>query len=189
MGQVLKMQPSDLVRKANRSEKIEVTFDIEIGTEKFSALLTAPDMFEIAKQQERCKQKEYALCVEDGLQLRPINAEDWQDEIDKIEDSEVRKRLQESKPKNLADQIAEKNARLDTIRVLLPKALKNPEDRKPLFPTLDDQREFGEYISSHPSVMSLLTSKYVEIMNKLNEVNKTAKNLPAEPKTSGSNAQ
>ena len=195
MGNILKMSPADLIRKANRSEKIEVTFDIpmvvEGAEEKISALLTAPDMFEIAKQQERCKQKEYMLCVNDGLHLNGINEEDWQNEISKIEDSDTRKRLQENKPKNLADQISEKNSRLDTIRVLLPKVLKNPETRQLLFPTIDDQKEFGEYISSHPSVMSLLTTKYIEIMNKLNEVNKTVKNLPAEQDStnSGSNVQ
>jgi hypothetical protein len=175
MGEILKMRPADLIRKANRSEKIERKFTITVSGEPVELLLTAPDIFDVLKEQERCIQKEYAECSAQGMDKMPINEADWINELSKITESETRKALTADKPMNLAQQVARKNARLDTVRVLLPKKLKLA-DGTLAFPSLDDQKEFGEYVASHSDVMNIITKEYVEIMNQLNEVNKQAKN-------------
>ncbi len=179
MGEILKMRPADLIRNANRSEKIERKFKITVSGQEVELLLTAPDIFDVLKEQERCIQREYAECASQGMDKMPINEADWVDELSKISDSETRKSLTKDRPLNLAQQVARKNARLDTVRILLPKKLKN-HDGSLAFPTLDDQKEFGEYVASHTDVMNIITKEYVDIMNQLNEVNKQAKNSQKE---------
>ncbi|MDD2869686.1 hypothetical protein [Neomegalonema sp.] len=178
MGKTLEMKPRtlDLLRKANEGAEIIEDFEVKVGLQTFKFRLAAPDIFTILKDQERCYQREYAVCVKDGLQEMPINESDWRKDLDRITDEDVREAQEKNKPVDLAQQVAEKNARFDTIMTLLPKILRD-QDNKSIAETPTDQAELSRMIALNPSLMAALTEKYTNILSKINEVNRESKNL------------
>lgn len=177
MTKIYKMRPLDTLRKANQNRDIKEVIELPLGNdETLKVVLSAPDMFTIMKDQERCYQKEYAECIQSGMEVLPINETDWNKTLNQITDTDVRKAMQDDKPVNLAEQVAKKNARFDTIRVLLPKALRD-ENGDLICKDPKEQLEMQQMISSNAEWMRLLTEGYVRLVGQINEVNESAKNL------------
>jgi len=186
MGKVIEMRAITFIQKANQGAEIREDFDINFGGEILKLRLSAPDMFTIAKDQERCYQKEYALCTEDGMDKMQVNEADWIKELDRIEDVEVRKVMEADKPVNLAQQVASKNARFDTIVSMIPKILREQASNELVCKDQAERNALADTIKSNPAIMTLLTEKYIQIITKINEVSKEAKNSQTALKSSDS---
>lgn len=186
MGKQIEMRAISFIRKANQGAEIREDFDIELDGQVLKLRLSAPDMFTIAKDQKRCYQKEYALCVDEGMDEMPINETDWKKGQDNITDPEVRQTLEDDKPINLAEQVASENARFDTIVSMIPKILREQSTNELVCNNADERGVLANAIKSNPAIMTILTQNYIKIITKYNEVSKEAKNSQTALKSSDS---
>jgi len=115
-----------------------------------------------------------------------VNEADWIKELDRIEDVEVRKVMEADKPVNLAQQVASKNARFDTIVSMIPKILREQASNELVCKDQAERNALADTIKSNPAIMTLLTEKYIQIITKINEVSKEAKNSQTALKSSDS---
>lgn len=172
----LKMKPIDVIRKANRSEKIEEKFEIVVSGQPIKMSISMPDVFTIMRDQERAYQKEYAICVLEGMDQMDINEAQWEKGLSEITDEDAKKALIDSKPETLAEQTAQKNARLATIQTLIPRILRDPETGNLICTNRSDQEELGNYLSNNSEAMRIITEKWASIMNKYAETRQAVKN-------------
>jgi len=170
-------RPIDLFVAAHQKRVIDERLELPVGDGvTVSALLEAPDIYDIQGVQDILYRKVFAKYRKEGLHLEKIDEAEWERDL-KLYDPDVRK-LQE-KPANYAQQGAEKTARVQTIQELIPKYLKDPATKELLFPTEAEQVAFKKIIRSDPGLSSMLAKAYINIAKKLKEVSKQAKNLSA----------
>ena len=163
-----------LLKKAHDNETIKVEFDITIGSTTVPVVLTAGDRFEIAKIQEDIVQEHYLGYSERGWDNKPVNEADWETDLENMK-PETREHFTKQKPKNLAQQMAQKFARVKTIKELIPRFLKT-KDGKKLCPTQADLDTMQEMIGESPVLMQLLAEKYTDLLTQEVEIGKAVKN-------------
>jgi len=175
----------ELFRKAKEKKNIDIKFNIEYGEAKVPAKLSITDIFRIVEEQDLQYTERYTHFQELGWEDKPIMEAEWQEILSRV-DGKQKKALK--KPKNLADQKAQKFTQLHTVKKLIPQFLKNPDTDKLLFPTKEEQAEFTDYISSDMNLFNLLLNKFVEAMSRINETGETVKNS-SKPENSPSGKQ
>ena len=133
-------RPIDILRSADRGDTLQVEFDIVLrnGIKLATAVLTAVDDYEIMKEQEKVYKMEYADCVRRGMDTLPIDEKEWEEYLASIENKETRKRESGNRPDNLAEQVARKIARMDTVQRVVPKFLRDQATGDKLFPTSEE---------------------------------------------------
>ena len=166
----------ELIRAANSRRKIEVRFYLPVDKDiEIEVSLTAPDAYAIWELQDKTFQKALAEANQDGMNLYPVNDVDWEKELDRYAE-DVRESMVKDKPKNLAEQHARKISGLRTIQELLPIFIR-AADGKILFRDKGEREEFKVFLCSNPDVMNMLTSKYIDLSNRVREVQDATKNL------------
>jgi len=173
----MQLRPIELLTNAYEKKLIKVEFEIPLGDSKsIPAVLTAPDVYSILEVQEEEYQGMYARYCEKGYDKKPVNEADWKKELAGYTNPETRKRVEDDKPTNLADQIAKKFSKIRTVHELIPRFLKN-KDGKPLFETSEERAAFKGILCSDSQLMNLLAQKYLELTGKMAEVTDEVKNL------------
>jgi len=168
-----------LLKQADRYKQHEEPVTIPLdGEAVLEAKLISPDLFELQEELEDLKKAAYLECKDKGWDKLPPDLEEWEDEIEGYKKSDAfkelnakekatkLKELQESKPKNLAEQRAPYKARLRIVRFILPRLLRNPETGERMFKTDAEIREVTELIGAHPELMSLLSRAYSRLADK-----------------------
>ena len=90
--------------EANKDKILSVAFEIPLGDNKvLNAILHAPDIFAIQRAQKISYQTELARLKEDEVDKLEINEDDWNTALDRQPTPEARKRMESTKPKNLAE--------------------------------------------------------------------------------------
>lgn len=170
------MNQIELLKKAKKKKSLDVSFEIVYGEAKIPAMLSVPDLFEIMEAQEVEYNKKFIKYRKEGFDKEPIDEDKWNEEVSNLERKD-RPAYEKTKPNNLAEQMATRHSRLKTILNLMPLYLKNPDNNKLLFPTEDDKEFFQDLVKGDMKLFNLLVGKYVELMNKITNVEETAKNL------------
>lgn len=187
------MKPIELFQKALDKEKIEVRFDLKAGEETLPAKITALDIREIAKLQEiEYEIKRAELESTRGIGGMLINERKWKIDIqsqldnmkmgEKESKEDFKKRvdgrrieLEKEKPSTLAEQLATRFSRFDLLPVMLPRFLKNPDGRL-IFETVEDQQQFEKILKANMELLTFITEKYLEVIDKMNKAREAAKN-------------
>ena len=167
----------DLLRKANKKTIISEEFRIPLEDEQYIfAVLTAPDMMTLQRAQKRTYTIEIAkMKAEDseGFYL-PIDEDKWNESLEPHkDDKETLKRLEESKPKFLGEQIVNEEAMTIAIQNLLPAYLKDKKG-EPLFKTKSEQKEFTAIMCGNLELFKLLSEKYVSLITQMSNAAKEA---------------
>jgi hypothetical protein len=168
------LKPIELLKASYDKKTIQVQFQIPLDNGHLDAILTAPDIYSLLEVQEEVYQGRYAELAKKGFKDMEFNEDDWRAEL-KSYKGEVRKRAEEEKPKNLAEQIAKKFSKIRTIQELIPMFLRDRAGNK-LFPDPEDRNKFREILCSNADLMNLLAQKYLELTSKISEVAREAKN-------------
>ena len=168
-----------LLKQADRYKVHEEPVDIPLdGDSVIKAKLISPDLFELQEELEDLKKAAYLEGCEKGWNALPPDVEEWREEIDGYKKSDEfkeltakekadrLKELEESKPKNLAEQRAPYKARLRIVRSILPKLLRDAETGEKLFNSESEVRQVSEIIGSNPGLMSLLSKAYSRLAAK-----------------------
>lgn len=182
--------PIDILKAANEKKRIEV--EIIFPDTDLHAFLRAPDQYKIFEKQELLKRVAYGEAIRNNLANIPILEKEYRDEtereVDKIakapelsdeEKAERVKRYRESrereKPGDQAEQYANKVASYRTIIELIPQYLRD-EKGNLLFPDAKAQGDFYEILTSDQALLDLLTRKYLELSDKINQARAEIKN-------------
>jgi len=165
----------ELLKKAHDKRTIKVEFDIEIGEEKVPVVLTAGDRFEIARIQADLIQELVIEYRKKGWENEKINQSEWETDLARFTNPDVRKRMEEQVPGNLAQQQAERHARIRTIKELIPRFLKKSDGAK-LVKTPEELEIFQDMIGENPALMQLLATKYTELLQRETEIGEAVKN-------------
>jgi hypothetical protein len=174
----IKKTAIELLENAYGNKQLSVTIPIKVDDDvSLDAVLYAPDMVTIQKEQNKRYEIELAQLKSDpDIANMPPNLDKWEEQIKRQADPKVQKRLRENKPTTLAAQLASENSLLAALQGILPKFLRDRETDQLLFPTPDEQRRFVKIIYSNPPLLQLVMGKYVELMEKLNQITEDAKN-------------
>ena len=170
----------DLIRKANEKRDVRVDFELKIGGEKLKLSLRNPDLVEISSLQELAKQRALAEARARGLDGFAINEDKWQAYLDEMTENMNRddrrrtlKELEKEKPNNLAEQYALEAAKFETVRSIIPTMLYFGDEL--MFRTEEELSVYRGLIRD-VKVVSLLSQKFVELMNLFNAIEDAAKN-------------
>ena len=192
-----KQRPIDLLRAANSSKIKNIRIDLP-GCEAFMSI---PDIFLISKERRKVEKIAYAEYRREGLHQEPIIEEDWdkyfKDSLEtqrknaaklgkKFNEKEVFAAILKEKPDSLAKQLATEDANLEMIIGILPKMIKMSDGKTPMFPTLDEQKEFQELVRSDPKMFEYLAQKVTEAFTLWSDIKDEVKNSsPAESSENG----
>lgn len=169
------MKPIEIIKNAYNKKKIELQFELPLDKdEKLDVVLTAPDVYAIIEVQEEMYQSKYAEYRDKAYDKRPINEADWQKEIELYEGT-AREQAEKDKPKNLAEQMAKKFAKIRTVQELIPMFLRDTKGNK-VCETIEEREAFKEILCSNPDLMQLLAQKYIELSGMISKVGEKAKN-------------
>lgn len=164
-----------LMKAAMDAEVVKVEFEIELGNKKFPVHFTSGDRFEMAEIQDNMLTEYLISYREKGWDEQPIEESKFKKLIEMAKDKKARERLIEQKPANLAEQKAQSFAIIRTVRELIPKYLKKPNDEL-LCPTEEDRKLFSQMIAENIKLFNLLMGKYFEMVNRENEIEEAVKN-------------
>jgi len=164
-----------LMRAAQKKNEIRVEFTMEYHNVKVPAMLTQVDKFLIIERQDLVYKVAYVEYRNKGLDQEPIDEDEWSQGLEGL-DPETVKQLNESKPTNLAQQSAQRIARMKTIRQIIPEFLKDPQTGKRIFTEQEDLDFIQEVICSNMPLMTQLTNKFGELLRAEKEVADKAKN-------------
>lgn len=167
----------DILEAANKGKTAEVRLEIPStdGKTTVAAILTPPDVYSIQRTQDIIYKKQFCEYRKEGLDQELVDEDDWQAELDSYKDSEVRKRIAEDKPRNMAQQGAKRFSKIATIQELIPKYLKDLKGNL-LFTTKEERDRFRDLLCSDIGLMNLLAEKYVELVTMTAEVADQVKN-------------
>ena len=178
----------ELLVAAHEKQTIQVEFDIEIGDAKVPVILTAGDRFEIAQIQADIIQELVLTYRKKGWENEPINDSEWETDLARFTNPDVRKRMEEQKPGNLAQQQAERHARIRTIKELIPRFLKKSNGDK-FLTTPKELEKFQEMIGANPALMQILATKYTELLQKETEIGEAVKNSSEQKSSENGSSQ
>jgi len=174
-----KLSAIELLEAANADSFIYEQFEIPAGNEKLDAILHAPDMFELQREQKKAYALAYAKLKSEGFGDIACNEEAWQETLKNITDKDALERAKENKPLNLADQLANEQAVTDCILGLMPKLLKDIKGNL-LFPDNDSQKRFRNLLTRNLPLFQLISNKYVKAMNSMIGIGERIKNSTSE---------
>ena len=147
---VLKMKKIDLFRKANAAQTIQEDFEIIVNEDVTKMRIAMPDIFTILGDQKKAYAKELASCISEGLGEYTINEDELEKGLVEIKDKDAKEEMIKNKPKNLAEQLATELSRIHTIRTLIPKILRDPDNNNELIcQTKADRDAMGDYLSNN----------------------------------------
>ena len=175
MSQTQKMKPLDLIKRAKEKKNVSIVFDIPLADTSIKAELTAIAASEILIEQDLVLLDKLADCEKRGLHKKPFVETKWQKEISQF-DAKTQEQLNRDKPRNAAEQHAQRFVWYETIRSLIPKHLNDPTTGGLLFPDAEDQEAFRELLASDAELFKLLTAKWRELNEKLGNLGEEAKN-------------
>ena len=168
-----------LLKQADRYQVHDEPVDIPLdGEEVIKAKLISPDLFELQEELEDLKKAAKQEGIQKGWHKLPIDADEWQEELEGFKVSQEYKdlstldkkkklaELEKAMPKNLAEQRAPYKARLRIVRSILPKLLRDRDTGEKLFSTPEDIAGVSEIIGSNPELMSLLSKAYSKLAAK-----------------------
>jgi len=184
MGQSKGMRAADLIQQAYEEVVPREFIDIPLAKgEVMRAKMEAPDIFAISKEQEVLKSKEYYTIIAEHPEFEnmPILQSEWEEDVAtsvnalKRENFDSEDRYNEavnnarkkSPPKNRAEQIAEKQARMLTIRAIIPKYLRDPETDELLFPTVKERDIISRYMVANMKLFKDMMNAYVRLFSKM----------------------
>lgn len=177
-----KQRPIDLLKNATRYKIVKADIDIPLdGEAVLEAYLSAPDIWSIRKEQEWLYDAALEEAELKGFGKKPIRDDEWQEQIKDIDANteEGQKTLQymeKEKPKNRAQQKAQKIVRFETIQGILPKFLYDRSTGKLLFPTPGEQQAFIEIVKQNTELFTLLANAYTTLAAQVEENKETVKN-------------
>ena len=166
-----KLSNIELLKKAYKDDTIEIEFDAG----GVMASLNLADIQSIFSEQSQLQDLKYAEYAEKGFDQKPINEHAWKKFIGGIEDEKHKKRLEEDKPENLAEQFADRDTRNLILSELVPRHLKDPKTKKRLF-TDAGAVEFGQLVLSTPKLARLLNNEIMKMTEQVDKIRETAKN-------------
>ena len=180
------MTELELIEAACKEKTVNISFQIPTKTQQIAVTMSIADRIEIENTQETFYNMYYADYCEKGMDARPVNPleiEKQRESIktafkdDKKKIADRLKRFDESLPENLADQLANKHAIIQTVQKVIPKFLK-AADGSQLLKTKDEQDRMTLLIKSDPDLFTLLFTKYNELYMATNrKIEEQVKNL------------
>ena len=172
------MNVAELVDKANKAKDIKESFELKLGGAPTKMSIAVSDILTmISREQERTYDTELAKCCMEGMQDLPINEDKWKKEFELLEDEDAIKAFKDNKPKNLAEQTAQRASKIAMIQTLLPKVIRDGISGDLLFKSFKEQEAFGRYLLMNEDQMKIVIEKWGAVMNKYSEVRQAAKNL------------
>ena len=162
-----------MIKAAYADDIIESDFDLGSG---IVGSLSLSDMNDIIQEQARIEEIKRSEYMEKYGET-PINETKWDAYIATIEDPDNKKRINDKKPANLAEQFADADTRLIIMTELLPKRIRKKGTMELLFPEEKDQKEFGRLIIDAPKLGQKVQNVILEMMSKVPKVRDKAKNL------------
>ena len=168
-----KLTNAQLLKKAYAGETIEVKIELMKG---MIGVLCLADIQEIAIKQADIQTERYLYYRDEKkYDKKPIDDPQWQKYVNGITDQKQRSKTAGEPPRDLADQLSQRDTRNIILSQLLPAQLKHPETGEPLF-TPEEIPAVGRTILSTPSLAELLGNQIIEMTSKIDEIVKKAKN-------------
>ena len=197
-------RPIDLLMAANKELIIEHIFEIPVkGKEPFKCKLTAADFYRISNDEDNVYELAYNECQNDGLEDLKINRGRWnlfvktaselrrasliarnekKEKEEKLPKAEIeaqvnefRANLEADEPFDLADQKAREQTKERSLRFIVPKFIRNL-DNSLMFPSKEEREMFLTLITVNVNIMGIVLNAYIELANKIKEVNDKVKN-------------
>jgi len=160
----------EMIKAAYSNDIIESDFDLGGGV---VGTLSLSDLNLIIQEQGRIEEIKRSEYMEKYGETK-INESKWKTYIDSV-DEKHRQRITEKKPANLAEQFADADTRLIIMTELLPKRIRKKGTRDLLFPSLDDQQDFGRLIIDAPKLGQKVQNQIIEMMSKVPKIAEKAK--------------
>lgn len=197
-----KLTAIELLQKARQSQNIRVVFDLSTDPKiKIPAMLSSMDRFEILQIQAVEKKRLFVKYRKEGFDKEPIDDGEWNEHIEAmrknledlgLSESEIDEKIkaeEDSKPSNMAEQLASEYANLSTIKEIIPKFLKDPETAEPLFKTAEERLKFQEIICDDMRLMNLVALKFSELQKMVNALGGQAKNFSGQENSENTNSE
>ena len=162
-----------MIKAAYSDDIIETDIDLGGGIIGSLALSDLNNIIQEQARIEEVKRSEYM----EKFGSTPINETKWDAYIATIDDPDNKKRINDKKPANLAEQFADADTRLIIMTELLPKWIRKKGTLEFLFPDEKDQKEFGRLIIDAPKLGEKVQNVILEMMSKVPKVRDKAKNL------------
>ena len=182
--------PLQKLQQADKYKVQEEPVDIPLdGDEIIEAKLISPDLFELQEELEDLKKAAKLEGVQKGWNKLPIDLDEWNDEVEGYKEStafkdlsakDKKKKLEElenSKPKNLAEQRAPYKARVRIVRYILPRLLRDRKTGEKLFQNDNEIKAVSEIIGSNTDLMTLLSQTYSRLAMRNNEAQEEIEEL------------
>lgn len=185
-----KLSAIALLKRANQNAVLEASFQIPVGDDDtfIDAKLTAPDIIDIWQESELQRKALWSKAQDAGLVGKPINEAEWRKEIEKAraeiekanpEEREAREKaletMEANPPQDLAEQFANQHAGINVVRNIIPRYLRDLEDR-PLFPSEADQNDFRRIMSKNGRIFDVISGIYVSLSKQIAEEKAVIKN-------------
>jgi hypothetical protein len=166
----------DLLEKATQKDAIKIEFELfNDGETIVPAILAIGDRIAIGEIQDDVYDEYYQKYVNMGYDKSPMNEARWEGELKQLKNLNAIERLRSNKPMNLADQKAQKNARIRAIQKIVPTILYNT-DMTLKYPTEEEQNRFRGIIATNQKLLILLITKYIELLTEIDKVEDAVKN-------------
>lgn len=166
----------DLLKKAYDKETVQVKFSIPIdGNKTIGAVISIDDRTAISKQLRKLYQLSLADYKAEGYHNRPVNQDDWQRYLDSIKDEKVREVEKKRPPKNLAEQLANIDAREELIVTVAPQFIRR-ETGELMFETADARKQFAMLAKRNMKLANIVAENFLKLFDQMREAEDTAKN-------------
>lgn len=165
------MSVIDIIRAANRKEALRIEMELPGGVKCW---LHLPTRHQIADVQEKLYRIAYAEAAELGLVGKPINEDEWQKDISRLE-KKARESAEKNKPVDMAEQYARSQSVAQAVYNLMPGMI-HDSDGVALFPDLTAKRALLNEVQNNIELESYLIEKWRELFAERNKVEEEAKN-------------
>ena len=172
----------NILRAANERRAVQIDFDLVVDGVTIPVTMKGIDIIEVSRLQQLAIEKALFEAKQEGLDRLPVNEERWQQYVERTvanTKGKIRKqileRLEREKPKNLAEQVALESSWYETGRKYIPRILYVGNDLWFDESTLDEYYQMVQDVD----ILSLLITKFVELLALQRSVEEAAKNSAA----------
>lgn len=171
----MKNKTLEMLRAAREKKRIEIVFEIPLGDTKLKAMLCGVDKYRLAEKIDVKKSYLYKEYCKDGLDKKSFDELEWQKDLANYKDAKIRERVAKEPPANLAEQKADKWARIYASHELIPQYLRDPETKEVLLDE-ESQKVLREIAEEDTELQNLLTENFLKLFRETQEVAEEAKN-------------
>lgn len=158
------IQMEELLDKALAEAVVKASVRLRIGDHEVTACLQSVDLLDIAQKQRLIRNKHYQAYCEQGLHDKPVNQRDWELTL-RMASPDVRERLKNEPPLNLAEQSANHSTMMEMFTELLPEKLRT-EKGELLFPVPGNLEKFKTLVKTDMTLFRQLVELYHAVSQK-----------------------